>query len=90
MLSDWNFLLKEDENNDTLVLEPTLRFAESGSCRLPHSPSRRVSDSPTRQVGDSATPRLAESEIRRLGESFLDYEYLHKFEAKIGTTQIVV
>jgi hypothetical protein len=52
-------------------------------------PSQGVSDSPTPQVGDLATPQLAESENRRLGESLFDYEYLHKFEAKIGTTQIV-
>jgi hypothetical protein len=33
---------------------------------------------------------LVDSPTRRVGESFFDYEYLRKFEAKIGTAQNVV
>ncbi len=33
---------------------------------------------------------LVDSPTRRVGESFFDYEYLHKFEVKIGTTRNVV
>ncbi len=33
---------------------------------------------------------LVDFPTRRVGESFLDYEYLHEFEAKIGTTPNVV
>jgi hypothetical protein len=28
---------------------------------------------------------LVDSPTRRVGESFFDYEYLHKYEAQIGT-----
>ncbi len=48
--------------------------AKSESQRLADLPSRRVRDLPTRQVGNS----------------FFDYEYLRKFEAKIGTVRKVV
>ncbi len=34
--------------------------------------------------------RLPDSPTWRVGESFIDYEYLHEFEAKIGTTRNVV
>jgi hypothetical protein len=33
---------------------------------------------------------LIGSPTRRVGESFFDYEYLRKFEAKIGTARNVV
>jgi hypothetical protein len=33
---------------------------------------------------------LVDSLTRRVGESFLDYEYLRKFKAKIGTARNVV
>jgi hypothetical protein len=33
---------------------------------------------------------LVDSPTWRVGESFFDYEYLHKYEAQIGTAQNVV
>jgi hypothetical protein len=33
---------------------------------------------------------LVDSPTQRVGESFFDYEYLHEFEAKVGTAQMVV
>jgi len=36
------------------------------------------------------TLHFADSSTRRVGESFFDYEYLRKFEAKIGTARKVV
>jgi hypothetical protein len=42
----------------------------------------RLSDSPSWNVADSST--------RGVGESFLDYEYLRQFEAKIRTARKVV
>ncbi len=58
----------------------TPRLAKSGSRRLSEFSFKH--SKATRWVGESAT--------RRVGESFLDYEYLHEFEAKIGTARKVV
>ena len=33
---------------------------------------------------------LVDSSTRRVGESFFDYEYLHEYEAQIGTARNVV
>ncbi len=33
---------------------------------------------------------LVDSPTRRVGESFFDYEYLHEYEAQIGTARNVV
>jgi hypothetical protein len=64
---------------------PTPRIVESGSRRLPASLIRGVGDSPYHRYGELATPHIGDS-----GESFFEYEYLRKFEAKIGTARRVV
>jgi hypothetical protein len=53
--------------------------------RLSVLASRRLSESVSRGVGDSPTHR-----VRELLTLRLDYDYLRKFEAKIGTARNVV
>jgi hypothetical protein len=64
---------------------PTPRISDAGSRQLPDSTIRGVGDSPYHRYGESVTPRIGDSR-----ESFFKYEYLHEFEAKIGTARKVV
>jgi hypothetical protein len=74
------------------------RLPDSASWRLFDSASQGVRESAfeclkenlaSQKAGDSPTRRVREW-LWRVGESFFDYEYLLKFEAKIGTARNVV
>jgi hypothetical protein len=95
-------LLKENSPYWWIGESATPQLSDSGSCCLntflktlwlKESGSRGVADSTCRWVGESESrwlQRVGNSPNCSVAEWFFDFEYLHKFEAKVRTAKTVV